>query len=428
MALRFLFCATFLSIGVVGTAFALRDDQPDDVWRRQNPPVTIEELKHAVGRSSRNPRLKAAVGRFYALDPDIQNFDLAERELRSAISAAPSDDRLWSALGETLSLAGKLNESETACRRAVELAPNHFDPLWQMANILFRRGKLSEAAPFARRAIALDEDSAPLMLDLGWQMTNGDKAFVASLVPDNPTVQLHYLKLLVAKKQPQEAVARWRTLAPEAQLQLSGTVREFVGQLIAEKEYAAAWEVWAGLPEVAQLKPVRGAVQDGGFQAKPIRNACFEWNYSGPQNGLQVRIDPAGPPDRGNALKIIYEAQGGAYEHARQLVLVSEGKYRLSYFTRSEDLVSGSPPVVEIRQPGMPQGFRARSTPSIIGTQQWKENILEFTVPAGIGVVEVVIVRPSECSGGGQCAIVGRAWFGGFKLEPVSGTASNRTQ
>lgn len=423
MALRFLLCATFLFVGIAGIVLALRDDQPDDVWRSQ---PTIKELNHAAGRSSRNPRLQATVGRFYALDPDIQNFNRAEVELRAAIAAAPADYRLWSALGETLSLAGKLAEAETACRRSVELAPNYFDPLWQLANILFRQGKLTEAAPFARKAIALDDDSAPLMLDLGWQMTNGDQAFMKSLLPERPTVQMQYLKLLVAKKRAGDAVIRWNQFSPDIRNVLLESARDFVRQLISEKEYGAAWDIWASLPEQAPLKPVRGAILDGGFQAKPIQNPCFEWSYDQPKPGVEVRIDPLGPPGRGGALKVIYNAETGVFEHARQIVPLGPGRYRLSYFTRSEQMVTGSPPVVEIRQAGTPQIQRVRSSPSVLGGSEWVENSVEFTVPPTSSAAEIVIFRPMECTAGGPCAIFGRVWFAAFKLEPVSGSGTPR--
>lgn len=428
MAFRFLLCATLFLVGIAGIVFALRDDQPDDVWRGgQQVPITIKELNHAVGRSGRNPRLRATVGRFYALDPDIQNFNRAEAELRTAIAAAPADYRLWFALGEMLSLAGKLAEAEAASRHCVELAPNYFDPLWQLANILFRRGKLADAAPFARKAIALDDDSAPLMLDLGWQMTNGDQAFMKSLLPENPKVQMQYLKLLVAKKRAGDAVVRWNQFSPETRTTLVNSGRDFVRQLISEKEYAAAWDIWASLPEQVAAKPVRGTVQDGGFQANPIQNPCFEWSYDQPKPGVEIRIDPAGPPGRGGAMKVIYNVETGAFEHARQLVPLNAGNYQLSYFTRSEQMVSGSPPVVEVRLLGTtPQNQRVRSSPSVLGTREWVEHSVEFTVPPTSGAVEIVISRPMECSAGGPCAIFGRVWFGAFKIEPVSGSAATR--
>lgn len=426
MALRFLLCATFLFVGIAGIVFALRDDQPDDVWRGgSQPAITIKELNHAIGRSSRNPRLRATVGRFYALDPDIQNFNRAETELRTAIAAAPADYRLWFALSETLSLAGKLAEAEKVSRRCVELAPNYFDPLWQLANVLFRQGKLEEAAPFARKAIALDDDSAPLMLDLGWQMTNGDQAFMKSLLPDRPKVQMQYLKLLVAKKRSADAVVRWNQFSPETRTALLDSARDFVRQLITEKEYGVAWDIWASLPEQAALKPVRGAILDGGFQAKPIQNPCFEWSYDQPKQGVEVRIDPTGPPGRGGALKVIYNTETGAFEHARQLVPLNPGRYRLSYFTRSEQMVSGSPPVVEIRQPET-QNQRVRSAPSVLGGSEWVENSVEFMVPPTSTAVEIVIFRPMECSSGGPCAIFGKVWFSAFKLEPVTGGGATR--
>jgi tetratricopeptide (TPR) repeat protein len=413
---RFLTVVSLSAVSVTGIFLSLTSGLADDVWRK---PATLETLRSAAFLAPGNPRIKGSIGRLQASNPDVLNFEDSERALRQAVAMAPADFRLWMRLGETLSLVGKFQEAESAYKRAVELAPQHFEPQWRFANMLLAAGKVDESSPYIRRSLSLDETKAPAMLDLCWQISNGDQKYVSSLILDSPTLQLQYVKLLVRKGRLSDAVSYWKSLDDAKLKAVAKPAREFINQLISQKEYDAAWDIWTTLPDIKLIGVSKGRVWDGEFRLSVSKNPCFEWKFESRQKGAELTIDTAGPSPNVNALRIAYASDGRAFDHASQIILLSPGKYRLSYYARSEEIVTGSLPTVEIADASKANGWRVRSQPSLAGSQPWKKNELVFTVEPDVKAISVAVRRPSECGTAEGCPIFGTVWFAGIVIEPI---------
>ncbi len=415
--------AGFFLIVVGGFGFwaSFQTEAADDVWQRRRPPASYEELRAAVTRSPANPRLWGAFGAACLLDPLRLDYQESERHLRHALALAPNDARLWGLLGDTLAISGQVEEAERVLRRASELAPHHFISQWRLANALIRAGKLAESAPYARGALRSNPTQAILMLDLGWRISSGDQRFVESLIPPGaPAVEYQYLRLLIDQQRVEDAVRRWeaalaRQPDPERKLALA-----FIQDLIGARAYEPAWRVWAGLPERQGRGLTRLGIYDGDFRQPAAKVPIFEWRFQQNEAGARLALDRAAAlPTGGNALQITYDSPGPAFYHARQLLALPPGGYRLTYFVKSRDLVAASLPAVEL-QGVLNRRWRARSQPPLPETQAWQRVQYDFTVPADVGAVELVILRPSECLTPGACPISGAVWFGGFALESVS--------
>ncbi|OYT69657.1 MAG: hypothetical protein CFK52_13265 [Chloracidobacterium sp. CP2_5A] len=416
-----LFAGFFLmAVGGFGFWDSFQTEAADDVWQRRRPPASYEELREAVARSPGNPRLWGALGAACLLDPRHLDYRESERNLRKALALAPNDARLWGLLGDTLAISGQAEEAERVLQRARELAPHHFLSQWRLANALIRVGKLDEAAPLARGALRSNPTQATLMLDLGWRISNGDQRFVESLIPpDLPAVEYQYLRLLINQQRVEDAVRRWKGVLagqrdPERRLS-----QAFIQDLIAARAYEPAWRVWAALPERQGLGLARAAIYDGDFRQPAAKVPIFEWRFQQNEAGARLALDrAAASPTGGNALQITYDSPGPAFYHARQLLVLPPGGYRLTYFVKSRDLVAASLPAVDLL--GVLGKWSARSKPPLRETQEWQRVQHDFTVPADVGAVELVILRPSECGTPGACAISGTVWFGGFSLEPLA--------
>ncbi|MFQ3590562.1 MAG: tetratricopeptide repeat protein [Chloracidobacterium sp.] len=418
---RFLLGFSCILVGGFGFWMSFQNEAADDVWQQRRPPASYDALRQAVDRSPSNPRLWGALGVACLLDPQHFDYVESERHLRKAIALAPEDARLWGWLGDTLAISGQVPESEQVLRQAHELAPRHFISQWRLANTLIRAGKLDEAAPYARGALRSNPTQAILMLDLGWRISNGDQRFVESLIPPNlPSVEYQYLRLLITHQQIESAVQRWQvSLAqqPDPERQLATA---FIQDLLNARAYEPAWRVWSSMPERQALGLKRTDIYDGSFQQPSVKTPLFEWRFRQQEAGARLALDrSAAVPSGGNALQITYDSPGPAYEHARQLLALPAGAYRLTYFAQSRDLVAAALPLVEITGT-VNRNWRVRSVPALRGTQGWQRVQLDFTVPPDVGAVELTIARPSECLTPGTCPISGVAWFGGFALEPIS--------
>ena len=70
-------------------------------------------------------------------------------------------------LGLVLGEQGQLDEAIAACRRAIELKPDHADAHYGLGTFLVRTGRLDEAVAAYRKAIALKPDHAESHCNLG---------------------------------------------------------------------------------------------------------------------------------------------------------------------------------------------------------------------------------------------------------------------
>jgi|GEM_PF-1650443 cytochrome c-type biogenesis protein CcmH/NrfG len=412
---------SLILVGGLGFWCSWQNEAADDVWQQRRPPASYDDLLRAAKRSPSNPRLWAALGLSCLLDPQHLDYQESERHLRHALSLAPNDVRLWGWLGDTLAISGQVAEAERTLRQAYALAPNHFLTQWRLANALLRVGKLEEAAPYARGALRSNPTQAILMLDLGWRISNGDQQFVESLLPPGlPGVEYQYLRLLVQQQRVAAAVQRWQAVLAQQDEPDQRLTMAFIQDLLAARAYEAAWQVWAALPERQGARPSRTAIYDGSFREPVAKTPVFEWRFQQNEAGARLALDrAAGVPVGGNALQITYDSPGPAFYHARQLLVLPPGKYRLTYFVRSRDLVAAAPPVVELQGVGN-QKWRVRSVPPWQESLAWQRVLCEFSVPPDVSAVELVILRPSECLTPGTCPISGTVWFGGFALESVS--------
>jgi tetratricopeptide (TPR) repeat protein len=117
-----------------------------------------------------------AVAQAVTLEPHSAPFQLRYSQLlfrhgdnEAAIEAAgraaalKSDAAIYGHLGHLLGQTGRLDEAETATRRASELAPEHAGLQFQLSHVLARQGKLEAAVAAARRAADLAPDRSDLL-------------------------------------------------------------------------------------------------------------------------------------------------------------------------------------------------------------------------------------------------------------------------
>ncbi|MGQ9898418.1 MAG: tetratricopeptide repeat protein [Acidobacteriota bacterium] len=419
--LRLVFGLSLVLIGGLGFWLSWQNEAADDVWQQRRPSASYADLRQAVARAPANPRLWGALGLACLLDPQHLDYQESERHLRHALALAPNDVRLWGWLGDTLAISERVTEAEQTLRQAHALAPNHFITQWRLANALIRVGKLEEAAPYARGALRSNPTQAILMLDLGWRVSNGNQRFVESLLPPGlPDIEHQYLRLLVQQQHIVAAVQRWQAVLAQQPASEQKHTLPFIQDLLAARAYEAAWQVWSSLPGRQGEGLVRTAIYDGSFRKPVARTPIFEWRFQQHESDARLALDRAADvPTGGNALQITYDSPGPTFYHARQLLALPPGLYRLTYFVRSRELVAAAPPIVELRGVDN-QNWRIRSVPPWRENQAWQRVWHEFTVPPDVGAVELIIMRPSECLTPGACPISGTVWFGGFALEMVS--------
>ena len=137
------------------------------LFRQQKAAEALPEIERLLAHDARNPHyrnLKAALlARIGDYEPAIALYEEMLRE-------HPREHRLWMSYGHVLRTAGRQDESITAYRRCVALAPSFGEAWWSLANLKTYRFEPAEAAAM-RKALAgrdlKDEDRYHLHFSLG---------------------------------------------------------------------------------------------------------------------------------------------------------------------------------------------------------------------------------------------------------------------
>jgi tetratricopeptide (TPR) repeat protein len=190
--------------------------------KRQRYPEAIEFFKKALELNPRNASARLYLGVSYM---DTHMLQLAEPELRTAVSAYAFDANARNALGKFYLEEGRAAEAEQQFLRSVEIEPNIMG-YSNLGVIYWQRGDTELAEKEWREALRLAPNSASLLSDLGLVSTRrGHYAEAASyfrqairLKPDDPSPHSNLGLAFQKSGQPQAAEAEFRAalaLAPQ---------------------------------------------------------------------------------------------------------------------------------------------------------------------------------------------------------------------
>jgi tetratricopeptide (TPR) repeat protein len=333
-------------------------------------------------------------------------------ELERAASLRPRDYLLWLQLGRVRDEAGDHEGALLALREAVRLAPYYSEPRWQYGNVLYRAGRLDEALRELRRAAESDPALFPALVDLAWGTYKGDARAVAEFV--NPQTSAHRFSLarfFVKKGKVTEALSLIRAAAGISKEEQ----RNLLVELIKNRQFKAAYEVWG-----AGRGPGGAAtITDPGFE-NPVNlsEVGFGWRQERSLEGVRLSLETKGP--RSGSRCLLIEWGGNSQPAAAvisQLVLVEpDTRYRLSFFTRTEEVVTGGPPVLVVTDAGDDEArVLGQSKPLPRATNGWEEYEAAFTTPATAEAV-LISVRRQSCPAD-PCPIFGRVWLDDFTLS-----------
>jgi tetratricopeptide (TPR) repeat protein len=341
----------------------------------------------------------------------------AIREYEKAAALRPRDYVLWLELGlardEAQDRAGAIN----AFQEAVELAPYYADPRWQLGNVLLRAGRMDEAFALMRRAAESSHALLPQLIDLAWNIYNGDVALVEQAVQPQTSADRLALARFAAKHGKAEDAARiFRTIKNVSEEDR----RALLTGLVAAKEFKVAYEVWSSEPSRAKTHSDSGFT-DGGFEEKiNLDEPGFGWQIARNLQTVRASLDQAQPHSGSGSLRLDWSGDSSpTTQIISQTVLVEpNARYRLRFAVRTEELVTGGLPVVAILDASAKDSTQlAQSDPLPPKTAPWQEGIVEFATGKETRAV-LVILRRQSCTGN-PCPIFGRVWLDDFSLQKL---------
>ena len=202
------------------------------------------------------------------------DLDGAINEYNQAISLRPDDYALWLSLARARSLNGETAEALAASRQAVKLAPYYAHPRWQLGNLLLRAGEHDEAFKELRVAGASNPTLLPAVIDLAWQLSEGDAQFVKqSIQPQTPETYLALAQYFRKRGATVEAIDMYRSTEDKGK-QDRGS---YLSELTSAKRFREAYALWL-IEHPANSNDAVGLISDAGFeQESNLDEPGFGW-------------------------------------------------------------------------------------------------------------------------------------------------------
>jgi hypothetical protein len=190
---------------------------------------------------------------------------------------------------------------------------------------------------------------------------------------------------------------------------------ELVRELIATKQFPEAYEIWRyASADKAVNNP---AIYDGGFEG-PITfsESGFGWRILHDPK-LDVSQDGFDKDTGARSLRIIFNGHSVTPDSiVSQIIIIrAQAKYRVSFAFKTDDLMSGSPLVLQVSDAVNNQALKDFE---IAPEATWRRQSFDFDAPANCGTIQLKLVRKA-CSSG-PCQIFGTLWLDSFSIEQLT--------
>ena len=343
-------------------------------------------------------------------------------EYNRAVSLRPDDYVLWLSLARARSLNNDTAGALAASREAVRLAPYYAQPRWQLGNLLLRAGERDEAFKELRMAAASNPSLLPAVIDLAWQLSQGDAQFVKqSIQPQTPETYLALAQYFRKRGVAVEAIGMYVS-AGDIGKQDRGS---YISELIVAKRFQEAYALWSiNLP--ANSSNPFAVIHDAGFeQESDLDEPGFGWWAGKKVQTISLSLDTANPKEGKASLRVEFSGESDpAVPIISQLVLVEpNSRYQLHFAARSESIVSGGLPRVAVvdagnkESPGAAGSSKDSQAIAIPETSRWQDYSIDFSSHETTGAVQIILQR-ARCNES-PCPVFGRLWLDNFSFRKL---------
>lgn len=360
----------------------------------------------AIAVSPSNPEAHYARARLLSDDGDLAK---SRDEFERALALRPRDYFLWLELGRTRDQLNDEQGAVVALREAVRLAPFHSQPRWQLGNVLLRMGRFDEAFAELRVAASSDPALVPALIDLAWGANRED----ADAVIQATNFQTTFARIALARFFIRKGAVSEGLVLLRSEKQASATDRQTILQdLITSGRLKEAYELWA---DGTSAKAI-GSVSNGDFESPISNEPGFGWRVANVSN-VSFMLDTNSPYRGSRSLRLDFKGSSDpSVLLLSQLVIVQpNSRYRLNFTGRTQELVSGGPPVITVTSARGDAPSLAESKP-LQTTNGWQHYDLEFS--SGNADAVFIGIQRAKCAEA-LCPCFGSLWLDDLSLDKL---------
>jgi tetratricopeptide (TPR) repeat protein len=331
-------------------------------------------------------------------------------ELELATQLNPHEPGYWIELAYLYQSLGRKQDRDHAIQSALNAAPNRPSVAWETGNLLIASGEFDRALLLFKDLLHTDPDLRRDILTLCWRVKPDAGMLLNSLVGSDRAAHVDFLDLLIQRKDPATALVFQHLLDLHGETQWTA-VTSYVRYLIQNQQYAEAAHAWNDAmqvyPELQAYREGPNHIVNGGFEL-PFLNAPMDWVFE-PRANIASEIDTSEVHEGNRSLALIFNESRETDLGVSQWVAVEPGAvYEFSAFTRSQDITTADGPKIDIfvNDPRTPLWL----SDDLHAYEGWREIQGSFTVPQGVVMVHVAIVRMNST------LIRGRLWLDSFSI------------
>ena len=366
----------------------------------------------AVGLSPRDAQAHYIRGAALEARQDLSG---ALAEYSQAVSLRPRDNVLWLALAHARELNGDLPGAIAAASQAVSRAPFYAQPHWQLGNLLIRAGRHDDGFSELRLAAQSDPTLLAAVIDLAWHL-GGDKPeyVLQAIQPHSPEAYKALAEYFRKRGQAQEAIAMFHAAGGAAEPER----RSYMEALIAAKQFKEAFALWPKEPSNPD-GPDRPLLNDPGFeQGSDLDEPGFGWRARNKAQGISLSLDGVNPKEGKWSLAVKFEGDSDpAQPVISQLVLIEpHARYQLHFAARTEELVSGGLPYLDVIDAGSQQVL-GQTAPFTQTSGVWLDYTIDFNASENATAIQIRLRR--QACNKIPCPIFGRLRLDDFSLRKL---------
>lgn len=388
----------------------------------------------AVRFAPGNPEILAARGRYLLYRADPPRLAEAMADLERAVQVSPRDYRFRLELGKAYESNGDAARAEAALLTAVELAPKYFETRWALANLRLRLGRTEAALDDLRAAIELsagyssrpDYNATTNAFNVAAGAVGVSVEALRRVAPGDNVSQAYLAGFLAGRDALDQALRMWRGMSADDPDSYRSLIFQLLYELQVKSRFTEEKEVWDRLMSLEGRKASGSdnPISNPGFEEAPLAETYslliepptgFDWVF---RRHTEVRVQRQNEEKHTGmyALQLTFAASmRSEFQETSQLIAVEPAQaYRLSYFVKTRNISNETPPLVEISD-ARPQGVVIARLAAPSGTNDWIEQSVTLTTPAGAQGLRL-IVRSPQLKTIDRSRIV-EVWFDDFKLE-----------
>jgi hypothetical protein len=327
--------------------------------------------------------------------------------------ANPASAQHWLRVGRLLWMEQQPDQAAFCIERSVALAPYSPPVLLDAAALLHASGRAARALELMSRALADTRDYDRVIFAFygrAWDVA----AVLRQGLPRDPSAARSYFLHLIEERDLPGAGLAWDWLLRFG-LADRATLRRYLLYLIEQGLYDRAAAALENFLPPAERPSGGNRVTHGGFESEST-GAPLDWAAT-PNPHAQARRDHSSVHEGSWSLRVEFDGEANVeYRQVAQQAIAAPGRWKLQAWIRTERVTGGHGVGLRIFEARAAPGWQVW-TETVSGNSDWRRIEAVVTVPPGVRLVQIEIVRRPSPQLDNRMG--GVAWFDAVSLTPV---------